>query len=323
MAESVPLDALVLLTLIFSTPLLAFLAVASWTSYRLARRWNLMPRDKRHWVERKGVILPAAAVLVFYGLCFAYGYFIEADWVQTTHTEIKVTDPVLGHSKFRIVHLTDLHLDRIGRREHRMIEQVRDAKPQLILLTGDYLNVREGAVALSEVLGALKAPYGVFGVEGNWDTKFVAGEIFQRAGATYLVDDTRVIERDGKHLRIVGQGIVPGRPLKELLPAKDDGAYTVFLHHKPDASDELAKRDPGQRVDLFLCGHTHGGQVCLPFWGAVVTLARHHKKFERGLYTVDGVPMYVNRGVGSGGGARPEVRFLARPEVAVIDLVYR
>jgi predicted MPP superfamily phosphohydrolase len=323
MGESVPIDGVILLTLILSTPLLALLAVGSWISCRLARRWKFLPVDKKIWVERPWVIRPAAGVLALYGVCFSYGTFIEAHWVQTTHTEIKVADPVLGHSRFRIVHLTDLHLERIGRREYRMIEAVREAKPQLIVLTGDYLNVREGAVALSEVLGALKAPYGVFGVEGNWDTKFVAGELFQRAGAAYLVDDTRVIERDGHRLRIVGQGIEPSRPLKELLPAKDDGACTIYLHHKPDAVDELAARDRGQRVDLLLCGHTHGGQVCLPFWGAVITLSKYHKKYERGLYSVDGVPMYVNRGVGSGGGATPEVRFLARPEVAIIDLVYR
>jgi predicted MPP superfamily phosphohydrolase len=79
----------------------------------------------------------------------------------------------------------------------------------------------------------------------------------------------------------------------------------------------------GQRVDLFLCGHTHGGQVCLPGWGAVITLSKYHKTYERGLYGVDGVPMYVSRGVGSGAGAVPAVRFLSRPEVAVIDLVYK
>jgi predicted MPP superfamily phosphohydrolase len=91
----------------------------------------------------------------------------------------------------------------------------------------------------------------------------------------------------------------------------------------PDAVDELRLRDPGQRVDLFLCGHTHGGQVCLPFWGAVITLSKYHKKYERGLFDVEGVPMVVSRGVGSGGGGVPHVRFLARPEVGVIDLVYR
>jgi predicted MPP superfamily phosphohydrolase len=323
MSHTLPSDAIVLLTLIFATPLLAMLAVASALSYRLARKWGLMPQDKKSWVERPWVLRPALAVLALYGLCFAYGNQVEADWVQTTRTEIKVAEPVLGYDRFRIVQLSDLHLDRMGRRERRMIEQVAAARPKLILLTGDYMNVREGAVALNEVLRALDAPYGVLGVEGNWDTKFVTGEIFQRAGATWLVDDSRLFERNGRKLRVVGQDLVPSRPLSELLPPKDDGAYTVVLHHLPDAIDEVARRDPGQRVDLFLCGHTHGGQVCLPFWGAVVTLSKYHKKYERGLYTVDGVPMYVNRGVGSGGGGLPHVRFLARPEVAVIDLVYK
>ncbi|HVR87316.1 MAG TPA: metallophosphoesterase [Planctomycetota bacterium] len=323
MAHSLPVDAIVLLTLIFALPLLSLLVLASWASYRLAKRWGLLPADKTALVERRWVVLPCLALVVLYALCFAYGTLIEADWVVTTRTEIKVTQPVLGHDRFRIVQLSDLHLDRIGRREERMMEQVRAAKPHLIVLTGDYLNVREGAVALSEILGALEAPYGVVGVEGNWDTKFVAADLFRRAKASYLVDDTLVLEQDGRRLRLVGQGIVPSRPLRDLLPPKDDGIPTIYLHHMPDGIDQLRLCNPGQRVDLFLCGHTHGGQVCLPFWGAVITLSRYHKKYERGLYWVDGIPMYVNRGVGSGGGGLPHVRFLARPEVAVIDLVYR
>lgn len=323
MAQQLPVDALVLLTLIFGLPLLCLLVLASWTSYRLAKRWGWMPRDKRMFVERRAVVLPAAAFAALYALCFAYGTLIEADWVQTTRTEIKVSEPVLGYDRFRIVQLSDLHLERIGRREQRMVEQIREARPHLIVLTGDYMNVREGAVALSEILGALEAPFGVVGVEGNWDTKFMTADLFRRAKATYLVDDSLVLEREGRRLRLVGQGVTPSRPLRELLPPKDDGIPTIYLHHKPDALDFLRGRDPGQRVDLFLCGHTHGGQVCLPFWGAVITLSKFHKAYERGLYTVDGIPMYVNRGVGSGGGGAPHVRFLARPEVAVIDLVYR
>ena len=323
MSHALPPDAVVLLTLIFSVPLLCLLAVASWLSYRLARRFKLLPPDKKSWVERRWVIVPVLVILALYFLCFAYGTLIEAHWVQTTRTEIKVREPVLGYDRFRIVHLTDLHLDRIGRREYRMMEEVAAAKPHLILLTGDYMNVREGAVALSEVLGAFKADHGVFGVEGNWDTKFLTADVFQRTKTTLLVDDTRVLEKDGRRLRLVGQGMTPSRTLRQLLPPMDDGAYTIFLYHLPDAVDELRTRDPAQRVDLFLCGHTHGGQVCLPFWGAVITLSKYHKKYERGLYEVDGVPMYVGRGVGSGGGAAPAVRFLSRPEVAVIDLVYR
>jgi uncharacterized protein len=323
MSHPLPLDAVVLLTVIFSVPLLCLLGVASWLSCRLARKFRRLPPDKKLWIERPWVIRPIVAVLVLYAVCFAYGTLVEADWVQTTRTEIKVREPVLGYDRFRIVHLSDLHLERIGRREYRMIEQVAAAKPQLILLTGDYMNVREGAVALNEVLGALKADHGVYGVEGNWDTKFLTADLFQRAKTPFLVDDSRVIEKDGRRLRLVGQAMTPGRPLQDLLPPGDDGAYTIFMHHVPDAVDQLRARDKGQRVDLFLCGHTHGGQVCLPFWGAVLTLAKYHKTYERGLYEVDGVPMYVSRGVGSGGGAMPHVRFLARPEVAVIDLVYK
>jgi len=321
MVQQLPFDAILLLTLIFTLPLLSGLVVLSWLSTRLARRWGLMPRDKKVFVDRRWILIPSASFLALYGLCFAYGTLIEAHWVQTTHTEIRVQSPVLGLDRFRIVQLSDLHLERIGRREHAMMEQIREAKPQLIVLTGDYMNVREGAVALDEILRALEAPFGVVGIEGNWDTKFGLADIFRRAKATYLLDDTLVLERDGRRLRLVGQGHVPSRPLKTLLPPQDDGIPTIYLHHTPDAVDYLRKRDPGQRVDLFLCGHTHGGQVCLPFWGAVITLCRYHKTYERGLYDVDGVPMYVNRGVGSGAGGVPHVRFLARPEVAVIDLV--
>ena len=217
-----------------------------------------------------------------------------------------------------------------------MVERVREAKPDLILLTGDYINVREGAVALDEVLGALRRIAPVYGVPGNWDSKFTTAEIFRRAGKSALsdedfrrttcmliVDDSILVEREGFKLRLVGQDVYSKKPLKELLRGLNDGAYTIFLHHKPDAVDELHGREPGQRVDLFLCGHTHGGQVRLPLWGAVITLSKYHKRFERGLYEFEGVPMYVSQGVGCQGGSAPPVRFLCRPEVAVIDLVYK
>ncbi len=207
-----------------------------------------------------------------------------------------------------------------------MLLEVSRAAPHMVVLTGDYMNVREGGVALVEVLrylGGLRIPHGVFGVEGHWDAKFPVRRIFESSGAVLLDDETRLIEREGRRLRLVWQGIYPGRRLKDLLEGLDDGAYTIYLHHWPDAVEELMGRGPGRRVDLFLCGHTHGGQVCLPLWGAVVTGSRLHKSYERGLHRLAGVHMYVNRGVGMQGGAVPRLRFLARPEVAVIEIVPR
>ncbi|HXX95306.1 MAG TPA: metallophosphoesterase [Planctomycetota bacterium] len=287
----------------------------------LARRWGALPSDRRSWLERRWVWVPAAAYLGVYGLCFLYALLVEAHWVARTETRLEVAQPVLGHDRYRIVHLSDLHLEAVGRREFRVVELVREAKPDLILLTGDYMNLREGASALHEMLVALVAVAPVYGVPGNWDSKFLQSQIFREAGATLLVDDTALLEQGPARLRLVGQEVHPHKPLRELLRGLQDGAFTIFMAHKPDAVDELHDREPGQRVDLFLCGHTHGGQVRLPFWGAVITFSKYHKRFESGRYDFEGVPLYVSRGVGCEGGSAPRVRFLCRPEVAVIDLV--
>ena len=73
-------------------------------------------------------------------------------------------------------------------------------------------------------------------------------------------------------------------------------------------------------VDLFLAGHTHGGQVALPFYGAIVTFSRFGKRFEAGLHRVANTWLYVNRGLGMEGGPAPRVRFCARPEVSVLEV---
>lgn len=319
----IPFDATLLLALIFFTPMATALIVAAALLRKVGRKRGWAPPDQISWVERRPVLWGSVASLAIYIHCFLYGTLIEIDWVETTHTVIEIDRPPLGYDRFRIVHLSDLHLERLGRRERRVVELVRGADPHLIVLTGDYMNVREAGGALVEMLQNLRAPHGVVGVAGNWDEKFPLRELFRRGEAVLLDDETRLLERDGHRLRLVGQSVYPGTPLRDLLPKDDDGAVTIYLHHKPDAVDELRGRQTGQRVDLFLCGHTHGGQVCVPFWGAVITLSKYHKQFERGLYEDGGVPMYVNRGVGVEGGAVPRVRFLSRPEVAVIDLVVK
>jgi predicted MPP superfamily phosphohydrolase len=90
----------------------------------------------------------------------------------------------------------------------------------------------------------------------------------------------------------------------------------MFLYHFPSEIVAVSHYP----VDLMLSGHTHGGQVCLPFYGAVITHSKTSKRYERGLYKLDQTWLYVNRGIGMDGGATPRIRFLARPEVTVIDI---
>jgi hypothetical protein len=72
---------------------------------------------------------------------------------------------------------------------------------------------------------------------------------------------------------------------------------------------------------LYLCGHTHGGQVALPFYGAIITLTKYGKKYEAGMYEVGDSLLYVNRGLGLDSRWLPKVRFFARPEIAVFDIL--
>ena len=319
-----PIDATILLALILATPVAAGLILLSWAFQKIARRAGRIPPDKFSWVERPWAVRPAAAFLGIYVACFLYGLLVEAHWVEVTEIRIAVDRPILDRDRVRLVHLSDLHLEEeLGGRERRALEEVRKAKPDLILLTGDYMNTRRARGALSEFVKELVSVARVYGVEGNWDSKFEVARIFREAGARLLNDETELIDGPGRGLRLVGMGIHPKASLGELLRDRNDGAYTVYLRHKPEGVDDLlpSLRTRGPAVDLFLCGHTHGGQVCLPFWGAVVTMSKHHKTYERGLYDVGGTAMVVNRGLGMEGGPAPRVRFLSRPEVTVIDLV--
>jgi predicted MPP superfamily phosphohydrolase len=315
-----PIDAVLLLFLIAAIPVASGLVVSAFLFRISARKLWKCSLSPESWIERKRLVRSSFTILALYALALFYGVFVERRWVELTKTEIRVREPLLGQDRFRIVHLSDFHLRRFGATERRVAELVREAKPDLILITGDYGNSGRTPAALAELLRDLKTPYGCFGVTGNNDFIFANRKLLGSAGVILLENETRLIGEGGRGIQLVGQDYWKPSSLNSILGAEKKPAYTIFLHHKPEAVDELRHLQQGQQIDLILCGHTHGGQVCLPFWGAIFTESKYHKKYERGLYDVDGVPMYVNRGTGW---VILPVRFLARPEVAIIDLVYR
>jgi predicted MPP superfamily phosphohydrolase len=90
-----------------------------------------------------------------------------------------------------------------------------------------------------------------------------------------------------------------------------EDAFTLLLYHSPDLIVEAAKH----HIDLYLGGHTHGGQLRLPFYGAITTGSAYGKAFEAGLYEYGDTRMYISRGIGFEGGSMPRARFLCRPEI--------
>ena len=309
-----PADAGVLLSALLSLPIAAGLLVGS----RLYRAYRHLPL--RRWYESLWLFRSGLALLCVYAAVAVWGVGIEPRWPELTRVEVPVRGGVLGRERFRILHLSDLHLGRrVGSLERRMIELARGTKPDLILLTGDYMDARDGSYTLAEVvetLAALKPPHGIWAVGGPVDEKFVTREILVRAGVEWLEDETRVIEGEGgKRLRLAGQGAWPLVPIADLFEGLDVETPTILLRHGPGGLEETLTGRKGARVDLALCGHTHGGQIRLPLRGSLV---RAEGGRDRGLHELAGVPVYINRGIGTTG---IPMRLGSRPEVAVIELV--
>ena len=167
-----------------------------------------------------------------------------------------------------------------------------------------------------EMLVAIKAGTAKLAVYGNWDYKIKGADFYGGTGFERLEHETVRLEKDGQAIYLSGFGLGSAAHRSTLREVPTD-AYSVMLHHTPDLVESLDRCG----VDLYLCGHTHGGQVAAPFYGAIITFSKFGKKYESGLFDVKGTTLYVNRGIGMEGGKAPRVRFCSRPEVAVFDIV--
>jgi predicted MPP superfamily phosphohydrolase len=290
----------------------------------LLRRFGFMGKPTRTEViaERGSLALAAVGIL-----CFAYGHYVEPFWPQVTR--VRVESPKLRGAQrpVRVVHISDLHCDPGPRLEERLPDLIAAERPDLIVFTGDSLNSPEGLPVLRKLLPRLASIAPTYAVRGNWDTAYWRREeLFEGTGVVELRKEAARLDVAGTTIWVAGapfasldeppDGVPSGirNTLKDVPPE----AFTLLLYHTPDLILEAAGTN---RVDLYCAGHTHGGQVALPLYGALVTLSKFGKKYESGLHREGRTWLYVNRGLGMEGGPAPRVRFFARPEVTVIELV--
>lgn len=250
-------------------------------------------------------------------LCMAYGFFIEPYWPEVTHARLSSRKLAPGTSPLRIVHISDLHCGAKPVLEERLPDLIAAEKPDLIVFTGDSVNSPGGIPLLKRCLTRLAQTAPTFVVRGNWDTWFWADlDLFGGTGVAELNGEPVKAEIRGIPVWITGVAIGREDRMEKAFQGIPPEAVTLFLYHYPDAIYEIARR----KTDLYCAGHTHGGQVALPFYGALVTFSKFGKRFEAGLHQVDQTWLCVTRGVGLDGKWLPRVRFFARPEITVIDL---
>lgn len=263
----------------------------------------------------RGTTLALAAALL---VCLAYGYWIERRWIELTYTTLSMANLPAGAQPIRIVHLSDLHCTAEDTLERGLPDRIHLLDPDLIVLTGDYLGRSGGRQNLRMLLTSLKCRYGVYAVLGNHDLEdSFPQDVFDHLPISLLNNEIKRISIRDCDICLVGLYPQPDSKGVEILNGLRPTSLNILLHHYPDLMDRLG----GRPVDLMLSGHTHGGQVAVPGFGAIVTLSKGWKRYERGLYHREGTFLYVNRGLGSYSGFLPPIRFFARPEVAVIDLV--
>lgn len=279
----------------------------------------VMRRISRRPVAEVLLSKPAIVLhlLAAFGIdCMLYGHFIEPRWIDVN--AMRVHTPKLKDTSLRIVQISDLHCDRKARNEAATVRIVNDLKPDIVVATGDYLNDASGLPRLKETLGGIEAPLGKLAVFGNFEARHWRHlDLLEGTGFRRLDRDTITVTKDSETITLSGLDVQAGSECRDLLGRLTEDRFNVFLFHKPELIEDVDDLN----VDLYLCGHTHGGQIALPLYGAVITFSKLGKKYESGLYHSGRTTLYVNRGLGLEPRPAPQMRFLARPEITVFDIV--
>jgi uncharacterized protein len=230
---------------------------------------------------------------------------------------------------YRIAQISDIHLDEFTEPfflEH-IVKKINDLAPDLVLLTGDFIThgafrYFAGGHAIhrcAEILATLKAPHR-YAVLGNHDVAFNGPLVTQALtthGTPVLINQYAPIERKGDRVWLSGVDD-PGTSRPDLnlaIPAKPDGPV-ILMAHEPDFANEVTAHPQGRLVDLMLAGHSHGGQIQLPFLGPLI-LPPMGRIYPEGFYQLNRMQLYVNRGIGTVG---LPFRLNCPPEITHITL---
>ena len=250
-----------------------------------------------------------------------YALLVEPNRLQVREERVPVEAWPAGSAPVRVAHLSDLQTVGRCERELRALEALRGLRPEVIVITGDYVAgpffdtgpAEEAARAFLGELGAIAPTYVVAGHSEGED---VRRRVFEGLDLHYLQDRAAEIDLgDGRRLRIAG--LDPFRPdLRLPREPRPPGTALVVAVHSPDLSETIE----GAGVDLLLAGHTHGGQIVVPFLGPPITLSSLPRRYARGLFRMGDHWLNVCAGLGMEGNHAPRIRLFCPPEICLLSL---
>lgn len=275
----------------------------------------------------RGSIVSVAVALALFGTR-AWATHIEPRLLQVRTVVIpstKVRHPI------RIVHVSDIQSDHVGDYENDVMDTIQGLEPDLVINTGDLLHPVAPATYDSELpridaaLRRVQTPLGFFTVLGDTDSPIRSALERGVGDMQYLHDEETEVRVDNTRLRIFGLSAdhshspsSAGPMVRAWLGNVDARDLTILAGHAPDymlGTQELP-------IDLQLAGHTHGGQVRIPFMGPIVTLSHVPRAWARGFHQVGRTHLNISAGVGAEHAAGlPSIRLFCPPEVTLIELV--
>jgi predicted MPP superfamily phosphohydrolase len=302
------------------------------------------------------MVVKAAAALAALAV-LGTGYLLyEAQWLRRVEVELALDGLPAALDGLVVAHLSDMHVGFRRsfnlRATRKAFALARAAHPDLIVLTGDFVSGPAGVSSIMTELAGLTAPLGVYAVLGNHDrgqTKtpgVAAADLSHLAevGVHLLTNECVTVkpaDAAGAHVSSAPAAAtpltasrvdVPGEAALQVCGVDEwrhgfadvaavaaqldrrPGTVRLLLSHYAQAALEFAPGD----VALTFSGDTHGGQICLPWFGGRIMLSQPHARFRDGLYEIDGRRIYVTRGIGT---SFLPFRFLCRPEVVIVRLV--
>jgi predicted MPP superfamily phosphohydrolase len=277
-------------------------------------------------LTRRRILLLGAVACVGAGGAYTFG--IEPIWLRKVELDVRLERLAPAFRGFTIAQISDFHvgagvpLDYL----HGAADLANAEKPDLVALTGDYVHQGgdpKSADEAAAVVKTLEAP--AYAVLGNHDRAVYSArgcpdggavqrirDALERAGVRVLVNERITLRRGDARLHVAGLGdLWLGTFRPDDVPLRDATGPTIALSHNPDTAHDLA----GRGADLILSGHTHGGQVSIPFLGPPILPVRH-REFAAGHFQLGDTQLYVNRGVGW----LRRVRLFVRPEVTILRL---
>lgn len=270
-----------------------------------------------------------AALQALGSIALYRGAIIEPGRLAMTALAVSTDRLPANSPPLRLLHLSDLHIERLGCREAQLLALIHQADPDIILITGDYVNLSnntdpETHAQVRQLLSQLSARGGVFAVLGSpaVDLPGVIPALFEDLPVRLLRNEgVELHGASGQRVTVVGidcRHDIAGDTLvlDHALAGVTGTGPRLLLYHSPELMPAAVARD----IDLYLCGHTHGGQVRLPGIGALLTSSRLGRRYVMGHYHEGRTHLYVSRGVGFEGLGAPRVRFLCPPEITLVTL---